>query len=851
AIKVLPGHLSENPELKQRLEREARAISSLSHPNICALHDIGHQDGLDYLVMEYLEGGTLTEKLAKGPLPPDQVLRYGIQIADALDKAHRQGIVHRDLKPGNIIVTKSGVKLLDFGLAKLRPPGAQRASSGLSLLATEVGELTTEGTILGTFQYMAPEQLEGRDTDTRSDIFAFGAVLYEMATGRKAFSGRSQASLIAAILDAQPPAISSVQPLTPPALDRVVQTCLAKDPDDRWQTAHDVMLELKWIAEGGSQAGVPAPVAARRKVREGLAWGLAAFFAIMAALLAYLLWARPKPASGVVDSAILPPEETRFRFLGQGGGPPALSPDAAAIAFGARDASGKNAIWVRSLGSPSARRLPGTEGGMYPFWSPDGNFVGFFADGRLKKIAPAGGPSLVLSEAVDPRGGTWNRDGVIVFEPHFRAPLHKVSSSGGDSIPVTKLDPARRETTHRWPHFLPDGRRFLFFSGSHAAAVENDLDAIFVGSLDPAEKPRLLVRARSNGGYAAGHLLYVRQKTLLAQPFDAEAAELSGEPVPVAENVQVDPGWFVAIFSAAQNVLAFQPGGGTAGLSQLVWLDRTGKVVEKIGSVADHWEPRLSPDGSRFAFGIDDPGDIWIREVRRGTATRFTFDPADEFATAWSRDGSRIVFSSGRSGAGDLYIKSSSGTASEKLLFSSTSFKIPMSWSPDGRHIAFGTNLEKTKADVWLISPDGGKPVPLLNTPFDEYHLDFSPDGRFFAYVSNETGRNEVYVQEYPGPGGRWQISTAEGTFPAWRNDGRELFYYLPEGKLAAVEIRTSPTFQAGAPRVLFDLRLKESQGRGYDVSADGQRFLCNVQLPDETVPPITLVQNWTARLGR
>jgi hypothetical protein len=850
AIKVLPIHLSENTELRQRFEREARAISSLSHPNICALHDIGHEAGLDYLVMEYLEGPTLTDKLAKGPLPAEQVLRYGIQIADALDKAHRQGIVHRDLKPGNVIVTKSGVKLLDFGLAKLQPLGGRPAGSGLSLLATAAGELTAEGTILGTFQYMAPEQLEGKEADPRSDIFALGAVLYEMATGRKAFSGRSQASLIAAILDSQPPAISTVQPLTPPALDRVVQTCLAKDPDDRWQTAHDVMLELKWIAEGGSQAGVAAPVAARRKLREGAAWSLGVLFATATAVLSYLYWRTPRTAPREVYSSILPPEKTRFRFLGEGAGPIAVSPDGRMLAFVARDAAGTDSIWVRSLGSPDARPLPGTEGGRYAFWSPDGRSLGFFAESKLKKIAVSGGPPLVICEAPDARGGTWNRDGVIVFEPHFRAPLHRVPAAGGAPVAVTRLDPTRKETTHRWPFYLPDGKHFLFFAGSHAEGVDSELDSVFVGSLDGG-KPRLLTRARSNAVYSSGHVLYVRNKNLLAQPFDLGRLELKGEPVPLAENVQVDPGWFVAIFSAAENVLAYQRSGGTESLTQLVWIDRSGKVVEKIGSPADYFEPRLSNDGSRLTYAIADPGDIWIHDFARGAATRFTFDPADEFATIWSPDGSQIVFNSQRSGFGDLYVKPSSGASPEKLLYSSKEFKIPSSWAPDGRLIAFTTRFQEKGNDIWLISPDGSGARPALNGPFDETDLEFSPDGRHIAYTSNESGRQEVYVQEFPGAAGKWQISTTGGLAPLWRRDGRELFYYTREGKLLSVDVRTSPAFQAGVPQVLFEVRLKGIVARQYAVSPDGRRFLCNMDLPEGDIPPITLVQNWTARLGR
>src|SRR5262249_1011325 len=415
AVKVLPAHLSRSDEVRQRFEREAKTISSLSHPNICSLYDVGNQDGTEYLVMEFLEGETLTDRLGRGPLPPEQVLRYGIEIASALDKAHKQGIVHRDLKPGNIMLTKSGVKLVDFGLAKLAAPNPA-ANSSVSILQTEIGSnLTQEGTILGTFQYMAPEQLEGREADTRSDIFAFGAVLYEMATGQKAFAGKSQASLIASILSTDPPPISTIVPMAPPALDRVVKTCLAKEPDDRWQTAHDVMLQLKWIAEGGSLAGGRAPCVSGARARGRRAWAVAAVLALATIALAAIQFARPRPASRIVRSSLLAPEKTSYHFVSDAAGPPALSPDGTQIAFAARDAAGKGLLWVRALDNAAARALPGTEGASYPFWSPDGRHIGFFAGSKLKKTEAAGGPVLSLCDAGDGRGGTWSRDGVILF----------------------------------------------------------------------------------------------------------------------------------------------------------------------------------------------------------------------------------------------------------------------------------------------------------------------------------------------------------------------------------------------------------------------------------------------------
>jgi Tol biopolymer transport system component/predicted Ser/Thr protein kinase len=855
AIKVLPGHLSGNEELRQRFDREARAISQLSHPHVCALYDVGHQDGVDYLVMEYLEGETLAERLVKGPLPTEQVLRFGIQIADALDKAHHLGIVHRDLKPGNVMLTKSGVKLLDFGLAKLRATTPGNVFSAVSVLPTQAdASLTAQGTILGTFQYMAPEQLEGKDADARSDIFALGALLYEMATGQKPFQGKSQASLIAAILDRTPPPISTVQPMTPPALDRVVTTCLEKDPEDRWQTAHDVMLELKWVAEGGSQAGLPAPVLARRRSRERLAWILSGVLAASTIALGYLELRRPRSTSQVVRSVILAPEKTSFAFVGGGAGPVVVSPDGRQFAFVARESGGKKQLWVHPLESLQAKPLAGTDDAAYPFWSPDSRFVGFFADGKLKKIEVSGGPALSICDAPDARGGAWNRDGTILFEPSFREPIHRVSANGGKSVPLTKLDSSRKETTHRWPSFLPDGRHFLFFSGSHSTGTESELDAIFVGSLDGA-KPRLLVNARSNAAYAAGHLLFVRQKTLLAQRFDPKSFELTGESFPIVENVQDDPGFFSAVFSVSdQGTLAYQTASGSSGLSELTWVDRSGKKVDVLGEPADYFEPRISPDGRRVAIAIEDPGDVWIYDVARRVRTRLTFSGSDDFAPTWSPDGTRIAFSSQRSGSGDIYARAASGTGTDELLSTSKIFKVPNSWSPDGRYIAYIAfqGAPGSKADLWLLSLADRKTSPILQSPFDELQGVFSPDGRWLAYASNESGRFEIYVQPFPGPGGKWQISTSGGTQPRWARGGKELFFLAPGGKIMSVEIQTSSIVEAGTPQVLFSTVLKNAPGPPYDVSSDGQRILLNRPIEEaSSSPPITLVQNWTALLER
>jgi len=842
AVKVLPSHLSASAEVRQRFEREAKTISQLSHPHICALYDVGNQDGVEYLVMEFLEGETLAQRLLNGSLPAEQTLRYGMEIADALDKAHRQGIVHRDLKPGNMMLTKSGVKLLDFGLAKAVAPAAVSGSSH-SVLPTQAGSnLTQEGTILGTFQYMAPEQLEGREADARTDIFAFGAVLYEMATGRKAFSGRSQASLISSIMKEEPAPISTLSPMTPPALDRVVKTCLAKDPEDRFQTAHDVRLELQWVAEGGSQAGVPAPVAARRKTREAIAWAGFAAAALAAAALAVGYARRaPKPQQAY-RSALLPPEKAAAVLF------PALSPDGSHVVFGVR-AEGKIALWERALATTEARPLAGTEGGLLPFWSPDGRSIGFFADKKLKRMEIAGGPALTICDA-DGMGGTWNAAGVILFGIPS-GPIQRVAASGGTPSPVTRLDASRHETTHRYPSFLPDGRHFLYYAANLAGAPQDPANLIRAGSLDSRDD-RPLVPAYSNTLYASGHLLYVRDGNLLAQRFDPKGLALSDEVAPVAQNVgQFGPFLNFANFSTSDNgVLVY--GEATPPSSRLTWFDRDGKKVGIAGESAPYVGVfRLSPDGTKIAETLWDPttrkSDLWIQELARGARTRLTSDGSNNVGPAWSPDGSRIAFMSDRKHQGALYVKEAAG-GGEQPVFEAAGQTTVADWSPDGRQLAIENREpagERKVALSFLPLEGESKPKPYLQRGAEMGTSRFSPDGRWLAYTSLDSGAWEVYVAPLPGPGGRRQVSTAGGNQPRWRRDGRELFF-LAGRKIMAVEIRTEPTFEAGAPKVLFDPGPLGTPA-GYEVAADGQRFLVAVSDARETAPPFALVVNWPA----
>ncbi len=843
AIKVLAAHFSSQPDLRQRFEREARAVSSLNHPHICILHDVGHQDGVDFLVMEYLEGETLAVRLSRGPLPIEQAVPYAIQIADALALAHRQGVFHRDLKPGNIMLTKSGAKLLDFGLAKIAAPAG---AGSLTTSPTQGAPLTTAGTILGTFQYMAPEQLEGHDADARSDVFSFGAVLYEMVTGRKAFEGRTQASVAGAILHTEPPSASSLQPGLPPALDRLIRRCLLKDPEQRWQTARDLASELQWIVEAGAPAPAPAAIPVPTRLREKLFWPVTAIAVV--ALLAFALsqFRRPPEPAEAIRFVISPPEKASFT------GFPSVSPDGRRVAAVVADASGKRAVWVRSLDALAAQPLPGSEESLFSFWSPDSRSLGFFSQGRLKTVAVSGGAPQVVCAVPESVGATWNQDGVILFG-RFADVVHSVPATGGVPVPVTSLDKSRQEVGHRLPYFLPDGRRFLYYAFSRQA--ENN--AVYAGSLDSKEK-KLVVRAGSAAVYAApGYLLYLRENTLVAHRFDAGKLQVVGEPAVLAEQVGQLRAISLGYFSASSTGVLTHFGEGTAN-SQLAWLDRTGKRLGSVGPPGAFSDPWLSPDEKRVALGrIDRQSgnpDIWIMEFGRGTLSRFTFDPAMEHLPVWSPDGSRVAYDSHREGAGDIYQKMASGAGGEELLLKWPEGAGLSDWSRDGKFLAYQSLNSKTHYDIWILPLSGDrKPVPFLQSEFNERSGQFSPDGRWMAYVSDESGRVEVYVQSFPPGGGKWQISTNGGAEPQWRRDGKELFYLAPDNKLMAVDIQSGKGFEAGVPKSLLEVRVGgvAALRNHYTVSADGRRFLINAAPEDAPSSPITVVLNWTAALKR
>ena len=843
AIKVLPAHLAENPELRQRLEREAKAISSLSHPNICPLYDIGHEDGIDYLVMEFIDGETLGERLANGPLSLEETLKYGVQVADALEKAHRQGIVHRDLKPGNIMLTASGAKLLDFGLAKA-DSGVGGSDADLTRTPTVSQPLTAAGTVLGTYQYMAPEQLEGKEVDSRTDIFSFGAVLYEMATGKRAFAGASQASLIGAIMHEAPAPVSSIQPMTPPAFDRVVQTCLAKDPEERWQTAHDVKLQLQWIAEGGSVMGLPAPVAARRKSREKAAWIAAAAAAAAATVFAVGFFLRTPATPRQVRFEIAPmPELTQI-------GSPRMSPDGLHMAFHGIDGEGNSQIWLRDLDSLEARPIAGTEGAgtgaeneSRPIWSPDSRHIAFFIGTKLKKVPVSGGPAQTICEAGG-ADGSWSSQGEIAFDGTAADPIWRVSAAGGIAKPEVSPTDLDGVTSVGWPEFLPDGRRFLYISEPDGGSTTLMLHTL--GEKDDIA----LTTADSRVQYAEpGYLIYVLDGMLVAHPFDADEGELTGEPMPLADNIGASAVGLADFSASTDRTLAFRS--GESGGRQLRWFDREGRQLGDLAAANEFRNFRLSPDGRRVATEIVDSAagnlDLWIHDIERGTASRFTFDPANDGGPMWTPDGANVIYTSAKEGSVSLLRKAASGTGATDILLTSESNIMAGDMAPDGKHLLYMTSGGETSWDIWALKLDGsGETFPLLQSEFIEVRPSFSPDGKWFAYNSNESGRQEVYVRQFPGPGGQWQLSTDGGSEPMWSADGREIFYIDSGRNLVSVPVTTGTTFEAGLPELIFDPPIfPVTQRERYVVTRDGQQFLMLSTTSGISVRPTTVVLNW------
>jgi eukaryotic-like serine/threonine-protein kinase len=845
AIKILPKEMSADAARKHRFEREAKTISGMSHPNICTLHDVGSQDGVDYLVMECVEGETLAKRLEKGPLALEQLLKYGAQIADALEKAHRAGIVHRDLKPGNVMLTAAGAKLLDFGLAK--PTVAM--ASGVTLTAVSpTSPATQEGTIVGTIQYMSPEQIEGKDVDGRSDIFSLGAVLYEMLTGKRAFAGRSQLSVASAILEKEPEPISAVKPMTPASLDRTIRKCLAKAPDERWQSASDLGTQLKWMMDGGEGIAIGVSASGGNRTWEKLGWSVSAVLLVALGGVGLAWWSKSRA-----------PQDTTYYAspfqLGANG--LALSPDGKMVAMVAYwDQGNKYMIWLYKLGELLPAIVEGTDGASDPFWSPDGQWIGFFAQGKLKKTDISGKSVQVLCDAANGRGGAWNKDGVIVFTPDVFTGLHRVSAGGGTSTEITKLDPARVESSHRWAQFLPDGKHFLYLGANFAGHF--DLNGIFLGALDLPEK-KLIVTAGSNAVYVEpGYLLYVKDGALVAQRFDVKTYSVQGDARVVRNEIQYLVQIDLGLFDASRNgTLIAQTGKG--GLeSQLTWFDRNGRKMESVGGIGSFANPSLSPDGKRVAYDQANPEGreigVWIHDLGTDAEKRLTLDTSLNQVAVWSPDGKKVLFSSNRNVFNRMFEKNADGSGPEEevggLPVETVRQVVPWDWSQDGKYV-----LVRAENELWWYAPAEKRSQPYLQGKATVRNAQFSPDGKYVAYASNETGGWEVYVTPFPKASSKWQVSHGGGEEPRWRRDGKELFYLSPEGALMATKVNLGNSFEAMTPVALFQSRRRQKISSQdvftYGVGDDGNRFLFNTIVDRRQATPLWIMRNWTAQMEK
>jgi serine/threonine protein kinase/Tol biopolymer transport system component len=844
AIKVLPSELSSDGDRLKRFEKEARAASSLNHPNIVTIYEVERIDSTSFIVMELVEGKTLREVIADTPLPIRRLLGIGVQIAEGLARAHASGITHRDLKPENVMIGKDGlVKILDFGLAKLARPDLE----GRQLTQTPtVSAGTRPGIVMGTVGYMSPEQASGHPVDFRSDQFSFGSVLYEMATGRRAFVRGNAPETLVAIIREEPEPIAGVNPEVPAPVRWIIERCLAKEAGHRYASTEDLARDLASVRDHLSEVSGPGEAVAIPSRRNRLFWLLAVAFATLLAVISAAGYLRraPRPSLPIRSSLIFPEKMVELENL-------ALSPDGKRLAF-AGDPGGP--LWIRALDGTTAQAIPvGGYAGL-PFWSPDSRFVAFFSDGKLKRVDAAGKTIEVICNAEGGSGGSWGPDGTIVFAPSGTSALYRVSASGGQPVAVTKLNSSRHETSHRYPFFLPDGRHFLYMASDLTGAQDDPPNAIRVASLD-GKLDKAVVPTASNAAYASGHLLYGRGETLFARPFDLGRLETAGEPVPIAPKV----GWerrYHSQFDARGRLLVFNA--AFLAPSTLLWMDRSGKSAGALGEPGFFESPRLSPDGRKVAVAIHDPArnvaDIWIYDAATGVGTRFVLGTAGisgPGAPIWSPEGDRILFTSirkpGEGGANTtLFVKPING-ASEEVLSEETHFNRPEDWSPDGRFVSFSTGFRgKIGVDIWILSMIGErKATPFASEAFAQENSRFSPDGRWIAFASVELGTPtpEIYVRPFPGPGGRWQVSTAGGVFPQWRRDGKELFYISIDNKIMAVPVRLDSTFQAGSPAALFPVRRDST----YDVSADGQRFLVKSVSGEEGSRSLTLITDWTA----
>jgi len=842
AIKVLLANLSSDASLKQRLEREAKAISKLSHPHICALHDIGHQDGIDFLVMEYLEGETLEQRLTKGPLPPDQTLRYAAQIADALAKAHKLGITHRDLKPANVMLTKSGAKLMDFGLAK--QSGVAPLATALTEMTVEQTKLTTEGTIVGTFQYMAPEQLEGKEADARTDIFAFGELIHEMVTGKPAFSGKSRASLIAAILTTEPPPISQLQPITPLALEHVVKKCLAKDPDERWQSASDLAAELNWILQSGSQAGVAAPLLSSRKRRERPIWiGTGLLLALIAAYLGWHLGVGQHSAGPVHLTVTLPPGKA---LLGNSNEPLILSPDGSEVVYAARGEDQKSQLYLRKLGDFESTPIAGTEGGFSPFFSPSGEWLAFTSeDGKLKKVLLRGGsPVIVADQSV--LTGAWAEDDTIYFAKTFTSGLYAVSAAGGPPRQLTQTGSTPDDRAHLWPCVLPEGKGLIFTVWTGRSFQDARIEVL---SFDSGKRKVLIEGGTSPRYLANGDLAYTRNGTLFLVGFDPKRLEIKGAPAPVFDGVMTGASNGDARFSVSNNgTLVFQPGTVTAYQRNLVWMDRTGKATNITEEMKPYASPALSPDGKRVALTLESSlFDSWVYDLERGTFTRVSFG-GDDYRPHLSPDSKMLAYDSSKSGHQQVHVKTGLSQVEDIAVTDGSEDKEFYGWTPDGREVIFSRKNKDTGWDLYAAAVAGDhKTRPLVVSPFDQNDARLSPDGKWLAYRSDESGQSEIFVQSMSDSNLRAQISSEGGDTPRWAHSGNELFF-LSKRRLMSVKFPPGGGLNPGKPVLLFQ---DTKYWSGYDVAADGRFVVAREADAKGAGNQINVVLGWFDELKR
>jgi serine/threonine protein kinase len=846
AIKILPRHLSDNPEFRQRFEREARAISSLNHPHICHLYDVGSHDGTDFLVMEFLDGETLAQRLQKGALLLPELLKVGLDLAGALEIAHRAGIVHRDLKPGNIMLTKGGAKLMDFGLAKPAALGAPGSASAPLLSAaqtisgpTPVSPLTAAGSIVGTIQYMSPEQLEGKEADAGSDIFAFGAVLYEMATGKRAFEGKSQISLASAILEKDPEPVSATKPLTPAAFDSVVAICLAKNREERFQNAHDLRLQLKVIAASALSAAPLAAGKTQRIFASRLLLAATALLVITAAAIAYFGQHRTAPAFSV-RSYIPPPPGTTFRAFGFDEGPVVISPDGKNLAFSAVDEKGKTNLWVRPLRAQQATLLPGTEDASLPFWSPDSQYIGFVADQRLKKISISGGEPQTLVNEVRGSCCSWGADGTILVAKQIAGPISRVSSLGGEVSLATTL--YKDELSHTWPSFLPDGKHFLYVSSSVSGPRQ-----IKVGVLGRPEQNGITVALGDRARFASDKLVFVRSGHILAQPFSLRSFQLSGDPQTLGES---------NAFSISDNgVLAYHESSPQA---EMKVFDRTGNIVATPGPLGVYQDPRFSPDGKSIAVTVEDrrseKNDIWVYPVMGGQPTRITFG-RNSFWAAWSPDGKEIAYSMDEDSGFSIRRRPLDGQKPEEIVYRGEGSGVTLDWSPDGKYLSLNVNASGFMGtdSLWIMPLTGDRkllrPPATSQNSFSTYDGFFSPDSRWIAYFSYETGRPEVYVAAPAANVAKYQVSTAGGWLPRFSRT-KELFFVTMGNRLMEAQIESQPNFHVDSVGPLFQLDFPNYSDPLYDVSADGQRFVV-ITADRMKSASITLVTDWPAELTK